>query len=178
MCGVVVMSLHKEIWKTVVGWEGLYEVSNLGRVRSIPRKVKRSNHYLLLNSKVLSLGTDRKGYKRVNLWSYNKYVTRLVHSLVLQAFVGPCPNGQQARHGPNGPSDNRLSQLSYGNQSDNEQDKRRDGTYYRTPVVRSDGKTYKGPKEAADDIKGSHGNIVMCCQGSRKTHKGYGWSYA
>lgn len=165
----------KETWKDIPGYEGRYQVSDLGRVRSLDRVDSRGRFF---KGKLISYRIDRKGYHRVNLWNNNKYVTRLVHRLVMRAFVGPCPEGCTVRHGINGAGDNRLSQLSYGDQSANEQDKRRDGTYYRTPVVRSDGVRYKGPKEAADAINGSHGNIVMCCQGLRKTHKGYGWAYA
>lgn len=78
----------KEIWKPIVGFEGLYEVSNKGRVRSVTKTIvysdgKVKTHY----GKVLRKRFDSKGYPQVLLCHKGKYVSRKVHRLVATAFI-------------------------------------------------------------------------------------------
>lgn len=73
----------EEIWKDIEGYEGYYQVSNLGRVRSVERIVNG----LKLKGKILSCGHDTKGYLFVNLSKENKPKTLSVHRLVAQAFI-------------------------------------------------------------------------------------------
>lgn len=80
----------KEIWKDVVGWEGLYQVSNIGRVKSIPRVVKRKvKGDRFFPSKVLTLRYDKDGYSIVHLRdvSTNRNKMAKVHRLVADAFI-------------------------------------------------------------------------------------------
>lgn len=78
-----------EIWKEVVGYEGIYEVSNLGRVKSLSRKewCVRNNSFRVRKEKFLSLYLNNNGYYRVILCKKNKKTTRSVHSLVAQEFL-------------------------------------------------------------------------------------------
>lgn len=115
-----------ERWLPVPGWESLYEVSDLGRVRSLPRRGGRGwkggrvlKHYV---------GASSRGYPTVSLSrGTGTQKTRQVHQLVLEAFVGPCPPGQEARHGPAGKLDASLLNLCYGTRSENVRDRTRDG---------------------------------------------------
>jgi hypothetical protein len=123
-------STSAERWLPVVGWEGLYEVSNYGHVRSLDRYVPdslgRVRHLLGCVLKPFIAG---KGYLAVSLKFSGKRKTRYIHSLVLGAFVGICPPGQECLHGPNGRTNNHWPEnLSYGTRTQNMQDKRRDGT--------------------------------------------------
>lgn len=71
------------------------------------------------------------GYWFVSIYSRDrplKPVSKTVHALVALAFLGPRPDGHEVRHGPNGKSDNRASQLCYGTHKQNEEDKLRDGS--------------------------------------------------
>jgi NUMOD4 motif/HNH endonuclease len=121
------MSEPTERWLPVTGWEGLYEVSDLGRVRSLPRwSVARKRWYG---------GQVRKpaprndhGHLGVMLYRDRRFRTYWVHRLVLEAFAGPCPDGQLCCHGPGGPQDNRLVNLRWGTPGSNAADKYRDGT--------------------------------------------------
>jgi NUMOD4 motif/HNH endonuclease len=109
-----------ERWLPIEGYEGMYEVSDLGRVRSLPRfhaggRILKPGHA----GPVANVGLSRDGRSR----------TYSVHTLVMRAFVGPCPEGHEVCHGPAGRRDNRLANLSYGTKSKNNgEDKRRDGT--------------------------------------------------
>jgi hypothetical protein len=122
-------TIPPERWLPVPGWER-YEVSDLGRVRSLRHKWGPRPSPLLLKPKIAA----RDGYPRVSLYcgSPRSPVTRLVHHLVLLAFVGPCPEGQEAGHGPGGRTDTRLVNLCWGTHSDNVgADRVRDGTINR-----------------------------------------------
>ena len=105
-----------ERWCPVVGWEDLYLVSDLGNVFSV-----RSNRNL-------TPFRTGKGYLTVLLYRDGQRNQRKVHHLVLLAFAGPCPRGQEVRHGLGGKTDNRLANLSYGTPKENAADKLRDGT--------------------------------------------------
>lgn len=77
----------------------------------------------------MSLQISNKGYAIVQLRNGGRRrKSFIVHRLVAEAFIGPCPEGQQVRHGPAGKLDNSASNLSYGTQSENNNDKLRDGT--------------------------------------------------
>src|ERR1044072_2552805 len=103
-----------ENWKEVVGFSG-YEVSDLGNVRTI--------RYWNKTGRELNPTVDALGYKRVGLRAGKygepgyKVITRSVHSLVLEAFVGPRPVGAVGRHFPDrNPSNCRLDNLSWSTQ--------------------------------------------------------------
>ena len=66
--------------------------------------------------------------RRRNLWRDNRYTTRTVHSLVAEAFIGPCPEGMEVRHRNGDQTNSRLSNLTYGTHADNMQDAIRHGT--------------------------------------------------
>lgn len=111
-------------WQPIPGYEGLYEVSDLGQIRSLPRKGGNNRTY---GGKILK-PLLRPPYLTVVL-SRDGIEARLrVHSLVALAFIGQRPAGQQVRHGPGGALDNRLVNLCYGTPAENAADKVRDGT--------------------------------------------------
>jgi hypothetical protein len=109
-------------WKSVVGHEGLYEVSDAGDVRSLPRPHARG--------RVLKQMTDPKGYRRVSLSKDGYARPRLVHHLVLEAFVGPRPAGQQCLHGDDDPAHNHVSNLRWGTARQNAYDKVANGRHH------------------------------------------------
>lgn len=108
-----------ERWRPVAGFEGEYEVSDHGRVFSVPRGPK-------VPGGILKPGVHAKGHLQVQL---GKGRMVQVHHLVMFAFVGPRPEGLEICHGNGDPADNRLGNLRYGTRSDNEWDKVRHGTH-------------------------------------------------
>ena len=119
----------QEVWLPVVGYEGLYEVSDWGRVKSLDRFV-RSRHggQQLRRGMVLALTYHRHGYPKVGLWKNGVQKVPCVHCLVAAAFLGPCPPGMEVLHGKSGSKDCRLGNLRYGTHKENGQDMLRDGT--------------------------------------------------
>jgi NUMOD4 motif/HNH endonuclease len=129
---LVTPSSEPERWLPVVGWEVLYEVSDLGRVRSLPR-LRVTGPYgggrRWTGGNILRPALKAVGYLCVTLCNGAVKRTTTVHSLVAEAFLGPRPDGYQVCHGPAGPLDNRLVNLSYGTRSKNcGEDRYRDGT--------------------------------------------------
>lgn len=114
-----------EVWFPVEGHEGSYEVSSFGRVRSLDRPTRRG--------KMLATAVDHKGsgYRYVGL-AKDGHTTKVnVHTLVLRAFVGPRPEGMQCLHDDGDRTNPRLSNLKWGTQAENMQDKVRHGTHAR-----------------------------------------------
>lgn len=107
-----------ERWLPVVGFEGFYEVSDLGRVRSIDRVTPWRWGPRLWRGKILSQGRCG-GYLSVKLCRLGKYSTRKVHRLVLESFTGVIEAGHQANHLDFDPSNNRLENLEWTSQLEN-----------------------------------------------------------
>lgn len=83
--------MEDEAWLPVAGYEGLYEVSSLGRVRSLDHWVKNRYSRALRRGRILRQSPDRGGYLQVHLSNCNKVETLKVHRLVASAFVGAAP---------------------------------------------------------------------------------------
>lgn len=110
-----------ERWLPVPGYEGLYEISDLGRVRSLPRRSCRGQ--------VLKPSLSPLGYPRVHLNDRGRDRLRFIHLLVAESFIGPKPEGKQVRHLDGDSQNNRLSNLAYGTPSENVFDQVRHGTH-------------------------------------------------
>ena len=116
----------REEWRSAPGYEGLYDVSNLGRVRSYLRpghhKVKKAPVPRIMSESVT------KGYKTVALTKDGRYRSYRVHRLVLQAFAGPCPAQLEAAHINGDHHDNRIANLAWMSHQENESHKKQHGT--------------------------------------------------
>lgn len=119
-----------EIWKSVLGFEGLYEVSNIGRVRSLDRKIGDGGRgSRLKRGMILSLHQGQNGYLYASLGTSIK---KLVHRIVLEAFVGPCPTGMECCHNDNNRTNNRLENLRWDTRYGNCQDIKAAGTHWQS----------------------------------------------
>jgi hypothetical protein len=127
-----------EIWKPVPLYEGRYEVSNLGRVRSLDTTCAFGNQKIKKAGKLLKLLPDKDGYLTVTLSINGNHKNAKVHTLVLETFVKARPKNKECRHRNGIPSDNRFKNLSWSSHSRNERDKILHGTQ-----VNND---YKGSK--------------------------------
>lgn len=124
-----------EEWRAIVGFEGSYEVSSLGRVRSLDRavtyqKIDQYSGRLITVTKylkglMLRPGTMKSEHQFVMLGRGNGF---LVHVLVLNAFVGPCPPGLECCHGDGKPARNEVDNLRWDTRLANVRDMIRHGT--------------------------------------------------
>jgi len=115
----------EEIWKPVINYEGLYEISNYGKVKSF--KNNKGNY----REKILKLGKDKYGYMQIRLCKNGKHRYFKVHRLVLEAFVGPCPPGMEGCHNDGSRDNNFVGNLRWDTRKNNERDKIKHGTYQR-----------------------------------------------
>ena len=103
-----------EEWRPIVGYEGLYEVSNTGQVKSFDRYVKYSNGRIHLHKgKVLSPIKDRDGYLQVNLCYSGRINSIKVHRLVAQAFIPNPDNLPQVNHKDENKTNNCVENLEW-----------------------------------------------------------------
>lgn len=117
----------QETWKPVPGYEGLYEVSDQGRVRSLDRVVPNgSPGGRLIQGQPLKTAPAWGGYRRVCLPKNKSF---LVHCLVAAAFLGPRPDKHDVRHLNGNRTDNRLANLAYGDRAENLRDCYRYGSH-------------------------------------------------
>lgn len=119
--------MSPETWRPVVGYEGYYEVSNLGRVRSLDR-VDRSGKKR--RGRVLRAQPHRDGHLRIRLSRADGGRSFDVHRLVGEAFIGPLPSGMETRHLDGDPSNNASTNLAYGTKAENNDDRVRHGTHH------------------------------------------------
>lgn len=120
-----------EIWKPIPDREG-YEASSHGRVRSVDRVVQTSTGARRYKGQLLRPYRQPRGYVMALLGVKNCHY---VHRLVLEAFVGPCPEGMEACHNNGDRGDNRVSNLRWGTAVDNAADRDRHGTQARGESV-------------------------------------------
>lgn len=125
-------SYSDEEWRPVVGWEGFYEVSSLGRVRSVDRTVTfadgRVRRYA---AQVRATHTDNFGYQKVTLKRSGENRRALIHQLVAAAFIGPRPDGLEVCHSDGNKTHNHATNLRYDTRAANHADAARHGTLKR-----------------------------------------------
>lgn len=108
-----------EVWKDVVGYEGLYQVSNLGRVKSVERYKDNNGTKQLVKERILKQGENKKGgYLKVDLWKNNKSKTLYVHRLVAIAFIDNPTNKPTVNHIDGNHKNNHVSNLEWATQKE------------------------------------------------------------
>lgn len=116
----------------MLGFEGYYEVSDQGRVRSKDRVINFDGRWgetrRAQASTLLRPLKHSGGYNKVTLWKDGSATQVLIHKAVLEAFVGKRPNGMQAAHANGDKQDNRLSNLRWATPAENQADREGHGT--------------------------------------------------
>lgn len=118
-----------ERWLPVVEYEGLYEVSDQGRIRGVDRYIGHPKGGVRLwRGRMLKQTVMSNGYFEVSLCKEGARTVRTVHSVVCEAFHGPAPTGYWAAHENGQKFDCRAQNLSWKTVADNQADKKRHGT--------------------------------------------------
>lgn len=179
----------EEIWKDVKGYEGLYQVSNLGRIKSLERKVWNRFQYVPKKERILEPRYSGKGYVRYALFKNGKRKDFKGHWLVLSNFVENIENKPQINHINGKKDDNKLSNLEWCTNSENQihafklglqKRKRGKDNPCSIKVLQYDLqgnfiKEWDSVSEAHKVLKATH--ITDCCKGKRNYSKGYIWKY-
>lgn len=187
-----VMLNGDETWKDIEGYEGLYQVSNLGRVKSLSRKVFHCNRVTHKEEKILSTINNKNGYVRVELSNGNKK-KYLVHRLVAQAFIQNNENKKYVNHINRIKNDNRVENLEWATASENIKysynilAKYKNNNLIKTkqykPVVQIDVSKDKivavfNSVNEAHRISGVHNyEIIKMCRGERSFYGEYAFKY-
>ena len=166
-----------ELWKDVEGYEGKYQVSNLGRVKSL--NFRNTN-----TSKIMSLNDNGYGYLVVSLRKDGKRESKYVHRLVAQAFIENKENKPQVNHIDEDKRNNCVDNLEWvtGSENINHGTRNiRDGLNKKTGVIGiniSSGYIigFNSFKESKD-FSFNPRCISHCVSGRNKTHKGFRWMY-
>jgi hypothetical protein len=150
-----------EQWRPVPGYEGLYEVSDQGRVRSLYEWRGRAPAGHLLKG-----GISPYGYRLLTLAKGGDYWSVPVHHLVTLAFLGPRPEGAHVRHLDGNPLNNRLENLLYGTRSLNTLDSVRHGTHNNARKTHCPhGHPYSEENTIVTlNAKGSQGRMCRTCR--------------
>ena len=179
----------EEIWKPIKGFDS-YEVSNMGRVRSVDRYVQGGTvrmQTMFFKGEMKALRKRKDGYMDVKLWEKggaNNYKRFLVHRLVAEAFI-PNPNNLKLiNHKNEDKTDNRVENLEWCTKTYNNTYGSRKGRIMNMDEVKKvaqmdmDGNviaTYPTIAEAARSVGCSKATISYACSGTIKTAFGYRW---
>ena len=174
-----------ENWKDIAGYEGLYQVSNLGRVKSLSRLRKTYGKRTYQTKELLmDVQLSEKGYLRVCLSKNGKQTSYFVHRLVAIAFLENKNHYPVINHINGNKLDNRVENLEFCTQSHNVKEA------YRTGLEKKAGrkteqctktmeriKLWDSASEAQRCLGIKATNIVKCCRGKGKTAGGFIWRY-
>lgn len=171
-----------EIWKDIKGYEGLYQVSNLGRIRSLPR---------IIEGKILKACTEHKrgGYQSIRLSKNSEMKCFKIHRLVAEAFIENPENKLEVDHINTIKTDNRVENLRWTTHKENCNNKTSISkrkypkwlvdyqNINSTKAVKcvETGIIYHSMQEAAKAINISTTGISLACRKIRKTSGGYHW---
>lgn len=182
----------KEIWKDIAGFEGWYQVSNMGRVRSLDREIVfnngNSDHAIMIKKgKILSITKQTQGYSQVGLCKNGTQKSYRLNRLVAIAFIQNPMQKPEVNHIDGNKDNNRVDNLELVTSKENQQHAIKTGladrSKKRKPILQIDKNgnviaEFDSIKQAAQKLGFSKGNICYACKGHRNRKAyGYFWRY-
>lgn len=179
-----------EIWRDIKGYEGLYQVSNEGRVKSLERKTQHRGRLITIKERFLKQSHDTKGYLMAHLYKNGIDNTLKVHRLVAEAFIDNLDNLPEVNHKDECKTSNVVENLewcdtkyniNYGTHNERVAKSLTNGITSK-PIIQYDLdgnfiQEYPSMHEAARCLGLKQGGISMCCRGIAKTAYGFVWKY-
>ena len=180
----------EEIWKEIPGYEGYYEISNVGRVRSLTRTITcKDGRQYTMKGDIKFLSLNNKGYYMVNLYKNDKGKKVFVHRLVAEAFI-PNPNNLPVvNHKDENPLNNNVDNLEWCTQKYNINygtNRERSAQKHSNPIIMCDKETHEPIKEflnmriATEELghpASCQSSICEVLKGRRQSALGYWWKY-
>jgi len=154
--------MSTELWKNVKGYDGTYAISSLGRIKRI---LGSASTY---PGRILKPQLNKFGYLQVTLSQNGRRKTLKLHRLVLESFVGNCPDGMECLHADGNRLNNKLTNLRWGTKSENAQNAIRHGTFSRLHNCGAKNKMSKLTETKALQI-------LRLLQSGRDGHAGKKW---
>lgn len=179
--------VYTEEWRPVVGYEGLYEVSNLGRVKSLDRVVDgKGGGKKPIRGGIMNPKSNGIGYLQIRLSKNGKKKGQYIHRLVAEAFIPNTEGLSQVNHKDEDKTNNRVENLEWCSAKYNMNYgsvKQRIGEKHSKPVAQLslEGKVLKvfsSIYEAERETGVWNSNICKCIKGHLKKSGGYKWRYA
>lgn len=177
----------QEIWKPIKDYEGLYEVSNLGRVKSLSKKQRvniKNNNLITKREKILKLRNDKYGYVRCMLYGKEKPVLKQVHRLVAEAFLKNYSNELEVNHKDCNVTNNCVFNLEMCTRKQNMEyaSKLKRFNPKKRQVLQCDKNNvilnkYESITDASIAVGTSVANLSKSLRNNDKTAKGYKWRY-
>ena len=176
----------REEYRDIKGWEGLYQVSNLGNVKSLERTIRNGRGYYKIPERILKAGTNKQGYLQVHLYREGKRKSCRIHRLVADAFLENPNNLPEVNHKDEDKENNKAENLEWCshsyNSSYNDRAKKI-GKKISKPVYSINKEsgliTYWESAKVAGRILGiDSSHITRCCKGKMKSIGGFYWMYA
>ena len=175
----------QEIWKPIIGYENLYEVSNLGNVRSLDRTVKCHSKTRLVKGKLLNQALRKNGYYTVTLCDSGRDKQMYVHRLVALHFVeNPKPDEYNViNHKDENPKNNIYTNLewcdiAYNNAYGTRLERAIEKEKVPIEAIDADGNVVLKFESGNEAKRNGYHNAMLCCRGLYKTCSGYKWRYS
>ena len=171
-----------EIWKDIKGFEGLYQVSNFGRIKSLERINVLGRR---VKERILKPKINSCGYYQAQLCKNSKVRHYMVHRLVYEAFNGQIPENMQVNHINEIKADNRLENLNLMTPKENtnfgtgieRRAKKRSKVVLQFDLNDKLIKEYQSAHQVERETGFGNSYIVKCCKGNRKQAYGFKWKY-
>ena len=164
----------KEIWKDIKDYEGLYQVSNLGKIKSLSRKIFNGKNYYISKEKILKPGKNHQGYLQLTLHNNNIKKNIRINRIVAQTFLENPNNYPEVNHKDENKLNNQVDNLEWCTHKYNSNygtGRKRAGDNHKKKIICiTTGEVFNSITEAINKYDLSTcGQIAKCCKGKQKT---------